>query len=136
MTTYKFDTIKDYSKFKVELRKLENHLQEDGEKERKARCQATTKVEEKSELSEVKGLLVKLNKRKEKLEKGQQEARQAETMHSKPHNIHFFGDEGRGLRNQTTASGTDRGFVGQRGRGVDKGRGTDIFLVDLLQIQH
>jgi hypothetical protein len=64
-TNYKFDTIKDYDRFKIEVRKAENELELEKTRGKDTKCKAAQKVEEKSELSEVKELLLKMNARTE-----------------------------------------------------------------------
>lgn len=72
-SNYKYETVKDYDKFKIELRKIENSINEEKEKDNKAKCSAATKIEQKSELGEVKELLQKMNARIEKLEKDKEQ---------------------------------------------------------------
>lgn len=49
-SNYKYETVKDYDKFKIELRKIESNIIEEKEKDNKAKCSAATKIEQKSEL--------------------------------------------------------------------------------------
>lgn len=70
---YKFNTVRDYDAFKVEVRKIEKEMESSDDIKVKTKCQAINKTEtkpEKSELAEMKELLIKLNSRIETLEKG------------------------------------------------------------------
>lgn len=74
MSAYKFDTVDDYDRFKVEVRKIESELNLTKQEEtNKTKCSAINKTEQKSELSEVKELLQQMNKRIEKLEQEKEE---------------------------------------------------------------
>ena len=75
MASYKYDIISDYDKFKIELRKIEADMKNSEPRH----CHANVNVEKKpSELDEVKGLLLKINERIDKLEKQQEDIKQGQ----------------------------------------------------------
>lgn len=100
----KCDIIKDYDRFKIEVRKIEADMVTP-EKGQKQKCSAAVNIpterKEKSELSEVKELLQKLNSRIDRLEQEKEER------------VSYQYDIGHG----------NRGGRGQRYRGYDRGRG-------------
>ena len=116
MANYKYDTVKDYNQFKIELRKLESHIQEDETKEKKTRCQAANKVEESSELNQVKTLLEKMNERIEKLEKEKEDRQSHASGGYFRNNYNDQGYRGRGQA-QEYNRGRGQGYQGGRGRG-------------------
>ena len=118
MANYKFDTIKDYDRFKVELRKIENHIDEDATKEKKTKCQAATNIEEKSELNQIKTLLEKMNNRIEKLENEKEDRTSAGRNYHSESNY-----RGYGWRGYNRGRGQGRGFQGGRGRGYSDQQG-------------
>lgn len=64
LAAYKNDSIKDYDKFKIELRKIEAELQSDTKT-----CHANiTHIQERTDMQELKEMLGKINKRIDKLE--------------------------------------------------------------------
>ena len=65
MANYKFETITDYDKFKIEVRKIEN---DNSAIEKETKCKSINKIEEKSELFELKSLLKKMDERVQALE--------------------------------------------------------------------
>ena len=68
MSAYKFDTVDDSDRFKVEVCKIESELNLTKQEEAsKPKCSAINKAEQRSELSEVKDLLKQMNKTIEKL---------------------------------------------------------------------
>lgn len=69
MATYHCNTVDDYDRFKIELRKMEADL---GSGEKKP-CKPAVNTHADSELSEVKELLKKLNDRIDKIEKNKEE---------------------------------------------------------------
>lgn len=76
MAGYKFDTVNDYDIFKIELRKMEAEISPTGTDAKK--CHAINPEKPKSELSEVKDLLLKLNERVGRLESEKKEDSQSE----------------------------------------------------------
>ena len=78
IATYKNDTIQDYDKFKIELRKIEADLKSTEGKQ----CHAITTDKKPSEMTEVKDLLQKLNERIDRLEKQQREMRPNEACNN------------------------------------------------------
>lgn len=109
MAFSKCDTIEDYDRFKIEVRKIEADL-EIPLKEEKKKCNAmiNTEKREKSEMTEVKELLHKLNDRIDRLEKCKDDAT------NKYPSTGNFNMSTRGYRPY-------RG--GYRGRGMTRGRG-------------
>lgn len=76
LATYKFDTVTDYDKFKIELRIIESEMKDERGEERSRPCRpavssSVVKDKENSELGEVKDLLMALNDRIQKLEESQ-----------------------------------------------------------------
>ena len=67
---YKYDTIDDYDRFKIELRKLEADMKKP-EASMKTTCNVAQKVEEKKELSYIETTLKELKEKIEKLEQAQ-----------------------------------------------------------------
>jgi hypothetical protein len=107
---YIFDAIRGYDNFKIELRKIESDMQKVTEDEIKSKCKAANKVEEKSELTEVKDLLQKMNARIETLEKEKESG-----------NRDWYRG-GRGGRGYRRGRGRGRGNHQAQGRG--RGRGS------------
>ena len=70
MATFKYDLIKDYSQFKVELRKIESQLEDDVGREAKSTTCHANQMEKDSKLVDI---LEKLNARIERLEKKDEE---------------------------------------------------------------
>lgn len=114
ITNYKFDTIRDYDRFKIEVRKAENELELGKTREKDIKCKAAQKVEDKSELSEVKELLLKMNARIETLEKQKEES-----QHRQQQRGNYRDGRGRG-----------RGRGQYRGRGQSRGRGQGNYTPD------
>ena len=129
MANYKFDTMKDYDRFKVELRKIENHIDEDVTKEKKTKCQAATNIEERNELSQVKTLLEKMNNRIEKLENEKEERTAMGRNYNSESNYRGNGVRGYS-RGYSRGIGRSQGYQGGRGLGYNnqgdtgRGRGT------------
>lgn len=117
-SNYKYETVKDYDKFKIELRKIESNIIEEKEKDNKAKCSAATKIEQKSELGEVKELLQKMNARIEKLEKEkeqnterQQQQQYGSSYQQQQHYDSSYQQRGlnRGFRRNYRGNNGDRG---------------------------
>ncbi|KAH3699903.1 hypothetical protein DPMN_074865 [Dreissena polymorpha] len=66
---YKYDTIDDYDRFKIELRRLEKDLQMT-DKKRTCNVAQKPEKEEKSEINELKAMVHELNRKIEDLQKG------------------------------------------------------------------
>ena len=73
MCNYKFETIHDYDKFKVEVRKIESEM-DSMQKETTGKCHSANVKPEKTELGEVKELLQNMNDRIKKLELEREES--------------------------------------------------------------
>jgi hypothetical protein len=71
-------------------------MNEEKEKETKTKCQAATRVEEKSELGEVKELLKKMNARIERLEKEKEENTQHRSFYGNQFQPRSFNRDFRG----------------------------------------
>lgn len=110
---YKYDTIEDYDKFKVELRKLEQEIKQS---DKPKTCHAAQKVEEKSELSKMNDTLKVLQEKIEKLEAEKEQQNSQE---------HFVYGSRRGRR----ATGRFRSNTGRGrgGRGQFRPTGTNSF---------
>ena len=114
IASYAFATEKDYDKFKLQLRTLENELLVSKETESstttKTKCNVTTKKEEDPQIKEMLGLMQQMNERIKKLE----------TQNETEYQYKPFIPRGRGSRGNNTGY-RQRGqgpFVGQgRGRG-------------------
>ena len=102
IATYKNDTIQDYDKFKIELRRIEADLKATDGKQ----CHAIMTDKKPSEMSEVKDLLQKLNERIERLEKQQNEMRSNPGFES---NRPFRGRQRSQFRQKTNGRGQDKG---------------------------
>ena len=80
LVNYKYETVSDYDRFKVECRKLETELAASSNDEKdvgKGSCKVmNVKAERSSELQEVKGLLEQMNERIKQLELGKEQSRQ------------------------------------------------------------
>lgn len=111
MSGYKCDTISDYDNFKIELRKIETELKVPDSDMKK--CGVINQDKSKSELSEIKELLLKMNERIDRLEN---EKKQSEDRQWKRQE--YRGGIG-------YSRGTMRGYpASMRGRGeLENGRG-------------
>ena len=101
LAAYKYDTIDDYDRFKIELRKLESEMKEEKCDEKSRPCRPTVsqpvakEKEQTSGLSEVKDLLKALNDRIKKLEESKNSDNAPGTNHY-PCNNRGIGRERRG----------------------------------------
>ena len=152
LATYKCETINDYDRFKIELRKIEAEMKDEVE-EKKKPCKPAVPTQEKNEMSEMLSLMKQMNERIQKLEeqKGRspdyqfkpfvsREARRGYPRGNSGYGRGYgdgygrgYGDNRRGFRSTSNSGGcgdtnqdhgTDRG--GHRGtfRGTGRGRGT------------
>lgn len=111
----KCDTILDYDRFKIEVRKIEADLVTEKEASSKQKCHAAVNVDrkEKSELTEVKELLQQLNTRIGRLEQEREEGRSNQFEH-----VPFYRG-GRGPRYRGSSRGRVQGD--DRGDGYSRG---------------
>ena len=76
----KFETIKDYDRFKIEMRKIESEMdsstKKDKEKEKKAAAKCNTVTIKPSDMDEVKELLKQMNDKIKKLEEDREQQQQ------------------------------------------------------------
>ena len=115
MAIYKFETVDDYDKFKVEVRKLENEMNST-ETETQAHSMNPEKKSEKqkSEFDELKSMIAKMNEKIDKLEKEKNEP-------PTPSGARYTNfSRGRGSFNYR---GAQRGYRGGRGNSTSRGRG-------------
>lgn len=115
---YKFDTVGDYDKFKIEMRKLENETLANEGSAQVINAQATNMKTEKSEMGEVRDLLKKMNHRIDELE-NKLEPAQASTSVGR-------GEFGYGSKRGNYSYGSHRGGYNRghwRGRGQARGQG-------------
>lgn len=109
IAAFAFETEKEYDKFKLKLRTLENELlvaKETETSSTKTKCQMAAKKEEKSDMSEVKDILQEMNDRIKKLE----------TQKESEHQYRPYIPRGRGTQ------GSQRGYS-FRGQGPFRGQG-------------
>ena len=110
MATYKYETVHDVDKFKIELRKMEYELKTDNAETSTKKCSVVTIDQNKGELNDIKKLLEQLNSRIDRLEKDKEVDQQQNEFYI-PRNIR---------RGQRTMRGGSS-FM-NRGRG---GRGSE-----------
>lgn len=108
----KFETVTDYDRFKIEMRKIESELEsstkKEKEKEKEAAAKCNTVTYKSSDMDEVKDMLKKMNDKIKKLEEDKEQQQQQQQQYT-PHRGGY-----RGKRHYR--GGYSRGSF-QRGRG-------------------
>ena len=64
----KFETIKDYDRFKIEMRKIESEIESSTKKEKDSAAKCNTVTQKSSDMEEVKDLLKQMNETIKSLE--------------------------------------------------------------------
>lgn len=120
---YKYDTIMDYDRFKIELRKIEANLKE--EEPENTKCHAAVNIEKNTneellkKLNKTEELLLKLNERIDKLEQRKDTSDSYRTFNQTPNYGYGRGYRG-GYRGNGGRYNRGRSNGGARGRGEYK----------------
>lgn len=72
----KFETIRDYDRFKIEMRKIESELESSTKKEKESAAKCSTITQKSSDMEEVKNLLKQMNEKINALEEQQRDQQQ------------------------------------------------------------